>query len=103
MIMPGKMETIICNSINHQKLLKIEYNKGPERIIEPYAYGMDRYGFKLSAYQISGYSKSGNVTGWKLFKNELIDCILVLDKHFQIRADYNPDDNQIIPVATCKI
>lgn len=29
------METIICNSINHQKLLKIKYNKGHERIIEP--------------------------------------------------------------------
>lgn len=97
------METIICNSINQRKLLKIGYNKGPKRIIEPYAYGWDRYGFKLSAYQISGFSKSGDVPGWKLFKKELIDSIQMIDQYFQISHDYNPDDDKIIPEAICKI
>jgi len=42
------MEGLICQSIRDKKLLKIHYRGGPERIIEPYVYGRDKYGLKLN-------------------------------------------------------
>ena len=97
-----QIEDKICRSIHDHKLLKITYKEDPERIIEPYAYGLNRHGRKLSAYQISGFSTSGNVPHWKLFKVELINRIEELDQQFKVRSNYNPD-YKIIPGVICKI
>lgn len=97
-----RMEGLICQSIRDKKLLKIHYRGGPERIIEPYVYGRDKYGLKLNAYQISGYSISGSIPEWRLFKVELINHIVVLDKKFTVRKTYNPDYEIVIEVI-CKV
>lgn len=93
----------ICRSIKKQLLLKINYKKGQDRIIEPHMYGLDKYGsFKLSAYQISGFSISGKSSGWKLFKDEFINNLEELDHQFQVRADYIPAGIPLEDVI-CKI
>jgi hypothetical protein len=97
-----KMEDLICKSIKEKKLLEINYKEEFERIIEPHIYGLDKYGRKLSAYQISGFSLSGDVPNWKLFKVDLISHMVQLDRQFQLRSDYNPD-YKLIPGVICKI
>ncbi len=97
-----KMEDMICNSISKRELLKINYKGESERIIEPYIYGWDRNGLKLSAYQISGYSRSENIPKWRLFKVELINHMVQLDQQFKVRNTYNPD-YEIITEVVCKV
>lgn len=99
---PLRMEDLICQSIRNRKLLKINYKEEPERIVEPYVYGWDRYGLKLNAYQISGYSNSRKVPGWKLFKVELINQMLQLKQQFSVRNTYNPD-YKIVTEVVCKV
>lgn len=71
-------------------------------MVEPYVYGRDRYGLKLNAYQLSGYSLSGRVPEWKLFKVELINLIVQMDQKFTVRNTYNPD-YEIIAEVVCKV
>lgn len=97
-----RMKDLICRSITERKLLKINYRRGPERIIEPYVYGRDSYGLKLNSYQVSGYSHSGKLSGWKLFKIELINYMVQQDQQFKVRDTYNPD-YKIVNEVICKI
>lgn len=97
-----RMEELICQSIRDKKLLKIHYRGGPERIVEPYVYGRDKYGLKLNAYQISGYSISGSIPEWRLFKVDLINHMVQLDQKFQVRRTYNPD-YEIVTEVICMI
>lgn len=97
-----RMEDLICQSIRDRKLLKIFYRGGPERIVEPYVYGRDRYGLKLNAYQVSGYSLSRTIPEWRMFKVELINHVLPFDLNFQVRDTYNPK-YRIIKEVICKV
>ncbi len=97
-----RMEELICQSIRDKKLLKIHYRGGPERIVEPYVYGRDKYGLKLNAYQISGYSISGSIPEWRLFKVELINHIVVLDRKFVVRKTYDLE-YEIVTEVICEI
>jgi hypothetical protein len=97
-----RMEELICKSISDKQLLKIHYMGGPERIVEPYVYGRDKYSLKLNAYQISGYSISGNIPEWRLFKVELINHMVKLDQKFTVRKTYNPE-YEIVNEVICKV
>ena len=96
------MEKLLCRSIEERRILIINYKDEPERLIEPYIYGKDVNGLKLSAYQISGYSGSGTVPEWKLFKVELINHVKQLDWKFTVRKTYNPDF-EIVTKVFCKV
>lgn len=98
------MENKICKAIKHMNRVEIEYNNGTKRIIEPYAYGLDKYGKeKLRAFQISGPSESGNSYTWKLFNCSKINSFNELDDSFQIRPEYNPNGDAHIPNIRCMI
>src|SRR5947207_14658022 len=61
------MNPAICYAIEHRYVLQFHY-AGGTRIVEPYRHGRSTAGNEvLRGYQVSGYSHSGNPTGWKLF------------------------------------
>lgn len=99
-----EIEYKTCSSINNKKLLKIQYKRDSERLIEPYVYGVDKkhHSKLLSAYQISGFSSTGKNTGWKLFNIQNIESMVELDEYFQVRPDYDRRAYDFIK-AICKI
>ncbi|MDK2789621.1 MAG: hypothetical protein PWP15_128 [Methanothermococcus sp.] len=95
----------IITAINEKRKLKIIYNGGDARTIEPHCYGNDTYDQKkLRAYQIKGDSNSGEASGWKLFIVENISSVNLLDERFEKpRPGYNPQGDTQIPHIICKI
>jgi predicted DNA-binding transcriptional regulator YafY len=99
------MEDKICKAIKKMKRVKIKYRQKGKRIIEPHAFGYDRKNQqKLRAFQVSGYSHSGNPTGWKLFIVNHISEFEILNEHFSTpREGYNPSGDKMIPHIICKL
>jgi len=94
---------IICEAIRERKFLQFYYDGGI-RVVEPYAYGYGKNGdLKLRAYQVSGYSSSGQVEGWKLFNAGKITDIQIFNERFSVRAEYNPFGDKHIPNIICKV
>lgn len=86
------MDGTIVGAINQRRLLQLTYHYGT-RIVEPHAYGRSKKGHEiLRAYQVSGYSESGEPTGWKLFRVDEIGSIVALQSSFAPRWDYQRDD-----------
>lgn len=86
-------------SNKRKKIIEFYYNGGL-RIVEPFCYGVSSAGNEvLRAYQIGGYSESGNPIGWKLFKVCQMSNLHITDKHFtNIRTGYNPNDSAMITI-----
>ena len=89
----------ICRSIRERKLLSIYY-EGEYRRIEPHVYGESVAGNVLiRAYQIEGFSRSGESHFWKLFDQDKITFINLLDERFPgPRDDYKRDDPAIAKI-----
>jgi len=90
------LNNIICNSISEKQIIEFVYD-GEIRIVEPFCYGVSTSGNEvLSAYQVGGYSSSGNPDGWKLYR---IDAISTISEHGMKfdgnRPNYNPNDNRM--------
>lgn len=85
------MESTIIQAINEQKCLQINYD-GENRLIEPHTYGSNAKGnLVLSAFQIEGFSESGERFGWKLFNLDKINSAHLIEQKFDIREGYNPN------------
>ena len=79
----------ICDAISSRKMIQFSYDGGI-RIVEPYCYGLTKEGNEvLRAFQIKGYSKSGNPYGWKLFKVSKIKNLKINEDHFAIGHHYS--------------
>jgi len=93
----------ICQTIKERKLLNFYYDGGL-RTVEPYCYGLSKKNAAfLRAYQISGYSKSGTPSGWKLLNVSKISNISISEESFRlIRPEYNPNDPIIVKIY-CRI
>jgi hypothetical protein len=85
------MNTEIINAIRNQNVITFDY-EGESRTVEPHCYGITtRRNEAIRAFQIEGYSSSGNM-GWKLYDLSKADDIEVLDETFDIRAGYKRGD-----------
>ena len=84
---------VIREAIQRRRVVKLFYGGG-HRLVEPHCYGLSRDGKELlRAYQISGYSQSGQTQGWKLFRMDRASDISITDLYFQgPRPLYNPQD-----------
>ena len=93
------MRTTICSAIGSKQVIQFYYDGG-SRLVEPFCYGMSKAGNELlRGYQISGYSKSGDTVGWKLFRASEISSLVVTDEHFTgIRDGYNPNDKAMTTI-----
>lgn len=70
------MHNMIIDAIHNQTCLEFYYDGGM-RTVEPHCYGCGRNGELLRAYQVCGYSESGNVEGWKTFTiGKLARCLV---------------------------
>lgn len=83
----------IEQAISGRRRLQFEY-AGLLRIVEPQTYGVDRrHDRLLVAFQIGGASNSGEVRGWKTFREEGMTAIKILDETFgQPAPGYQRDD-----------
>lgn len=91
--------SLICKAINLNRVLRFQYGGG-YREVEPYCHGVSTAGNEvLRAYQLRGHSKSGEHYGWKLFKvDEMNDLILTNEYFTGSRAEYNPVDPGMVEI-----
>lgn len=87
------MNTIISKAISEHKEIKFYYDGG-ERIVEPFCYGISTAGNEvLRGFQVGGYSKSGKINTWKLFRVDSLELISFSGNTFSgDRPYYNPND-----------
>lgn len=81
--------TLIKNAIEDKNILTFYYN-GHAREVEPHHYGVLKGKMYLQAYQVAGSSVSGRL-GWKNFEIDKIEKVVLVKRHFQIRADHHPE------------
>ena len=73
----------ICRAIAEKKYIQFQYDGG-RRVVEPHCYGISTAeNHVLRAYQVSGYSQSGNPKGWKLFDIAKASQIEILPESFE--------------------
>ena len=88
------MDSTICSAIDSRSVISFYYNGGI-RVAEPFCHGSGKQGQDLlRAYQIDGYSESGNSVGWKLFRVDQMADVEKIDKQFSgSRPLYDPSDS----------
>lgn len=86
------MNQEIIEAIENKNLIEFNYD-GESRIVEPHCYGLSTKGNEvLRAYQVDGYSSSGNM-GWKMYDLGKADDINILEDTFDnARSGYNRGD-----------
>lgn len=89
----NQMSKVICDAISRRARMRISYDGG-RRLIEPHCHGTSTAGNEvLRAFQVSGFSKSGETTGWKMFRVAKIASTEILRDEFETnRPGYNPAD-----------
>lgn len=88
---------VITDCILRRLYVKIQYNGGSDRLVQPYIFGAFKSGkVMLSAYQIGGDSVSKEYDGWKLFNLEKITLLEPIDATFEIRNEYNENDERFV-------
>ena len=97
------MNQKICSAIKARNIIIFYYDGGLRRI-EPYCHGLSKKGKELlRAFQISGYSRSKNPIGWKLFSISKISNLKILkDTFHHVRHEYNPKDSAMSRIF-CKV
>ena len=93
----------ICDAISGRNLLSLRYGYG-SRTVEPHAHGASSEGHALlRAYQVGGYSKSGDSTGWKLLRVDETTSLSILPVSFTgPRTGYRPNDKSMA-VIYCQL
>lgn len=88
------MNDKLCSAIDSKKVIRFLYDGG-QRLAEPFCHGKGKQGQDfLRAYQVGGYSESGNSVGWKLFRvDQIRDITITLDSFSGVRPQYNPQDS----------
>ena len=97
------MNETLCSAILARQVVRLDYNGGT-RTVEPFAYGSTEAGNEvLRAFQTGGHSVSGQSVGWKLFRVDAIENLLVTAEHFAgARTEYNPDD-PVLATVHCRV
>ncbi len=93
------IKSSLCNAIKNRWQVSMAYN-GKRRVVDPYLIGITTAGSEaLRAYQVGGYSSSGNLSAWRLFDLKNISEIKVLDTSFKIHPQYNPNDKGMVRIS----
>lgn len=94
---------VIVKAIDEKRVLSIFYDGGVRKVA-PCCYGNGKKGQALlRCWQISGFSRSGNVPAWKLMSVEKIQNVQILDENFNIPDGYNHAGDKAIPNVIAKI
>ena len=95
--MGKKMNSLICEAIENKKVIEFTYDEH-ERIVEPHCYGIhkDTGSEVVCAYQIAGYSLSGEKPPWRLYIVPDMSSIVITENHFDNpRHGYKKDDSRM--------
>lgn len=88
-------EHLVISAIQNQLKIRFYYDGG-FRIVEPHTVGYSRNGYiLLRGFQVSGYSRSGNSNGWKLFRLDESQNQSICDEKFEARPGYKMNDSHI--------
>jgi hypothetical protein len=89
----------ICAAIRNREVIEFYYD-GAIRVVEPFCYGENSKGnYVLRAYQVGGYSSSGEPLGWRLYREDKMTNITSTGRRFSPnRSDYNPNDKDMVRI-----
>jgi predicted DNA-binding transcriptional regulator YafY len=95
---------LIKKAIGEKRLLRFNYDNA-QRIVEPHAVGYDNKNqLKMRAYQVGGFSSSGTIPDWRIYKVDEMSMVEVLDQFFEsARPGYNYLGDKAIPQMVSKI
>jgi predicted DNA-binding transcriptional regulator YafY len=87
---------LLCQAIAQRKVVRFAY-RGGYRDVEPHCHGVTSRGHEvLRGYQIAGYSRSDDATGWRLFRLDGVADLGVIEQSFQgPRRGYDPHDKDM--------
>lgn len=92
------MHSTIFEAVSKQQCLQFSYN-GFNRVIEPHAYGLSKKGNNIiRGYQTRGESESGNIPDWRLFEEDKMRNIHLLNESSEVRSDYKRGDKAMIRI-----
>lgn len=93
-----EVQECLKEAIAQRQVLRMRYDDGEERVLEPHYLGETRMGKTLlRAYQRDGYSVSGEPRGWKTFRVPEIMEVEATGELFEgPREGYNPHGDRYI-------
>lgn len=92
------MNPLIIDAIHKRHLLSLWW-QGGLRTVQPHAYGINTRGNEmLRCWQVSGYSRSNKVPGWKPILVGGVHSITLLDDNFEQHAEYKKNDRHLITI-----
>lgn len=96
---------LLCQMVTERRVVELRTTSDPEderRIAEPHAVyiGSNNRGF-VDLYQLSGYSVSGALPGWRRFALSDVVAVRSLDQTFAARDDYRPENRRWYRAFVC--
>ena len=92
------MDSVLCDAIKRRYVIQFSHNGG-SRGGEPYCHGVSTARNEvLRGFQISGYSRSGFVPAWKLFRVSKIQHLKIKNENFTVRSRYRKNDSDMITI-----
>jgi len=90
------MNTQICDAIRTRSVLRFVYD-GYERLVEPHLYAINTANHEaVSAWLVSGWSKSEPEAGWRTYLvREMADVQVLAERFAGPRPGYEPDDRRM--------
>jgi len=91
------MSSELVTAVNERRIITFWYS-GLARTAEPHTYGLhkDTGHEVLSCFQTAGFSHSGELPGWRLYRlSEIANLSLTADVYPQTRPGYNPNDSRM--------
>lgn len=91
------MNIAIANAVRERRIIQFWY-KDLMRTLEPHTYGIhkDTNNEVLAGYQTGGFSHSGDLPGWRLYRIDELLSLQVTNQVFRItRTGYNPNDSRM--------
>lgn len=94
---------IACEALQSEKCLELRYD-GYTRLVEVHAVGTTQDGYPIMrVWQVTGGSRSGERTGWKLMRLDKTGSFGIFDEQSQApRRGYRRGDRDIA-VIRCQI
>lgn len=86
------MNQELQRAVQERRVVSFSY-EGQERVVQPHAYGEGSNGPLLRAYQTGGYSSTGNLPQWRLYKVDQMRQLTVGEQTFEIQAGYRRGDS----------
>jgi predicted DNA-binding transcriptional regulator YafY len=96
------VNTTVCQAIRERRVVSFHYDGG-QRLVEPFCHGISTAGHEvLRGYQTGGYSSSGRLPAWRLFRLDEVSELTITSSIFDgTRPGYNSRDSAMTQVFCC--